>query len=416
MNILHYVGSTDSRDGGVPRFVLDASRVMAAQGHPSTLLTCDTTDTPESWLDEASGGYPSFLRDSCEPIARRLPAPSIGGQFFSAAAMRTVREELAKCDVVHLHCVWSAAAFQIAAAARSMGVPYVVSLHGMLDDWSMAQGAMKKRAYLGLGGRYFLEKAARVHCTARAEFEQSKKWYPNGSEAIIPYIIDLEPYRELPGAEIARSKFECLNTGEPTVLFLSRLHYKKGCEALLKAAALMREGNVPGQIVFAGTGDAAYVQSLKDLAESLGVSSNVHFIGQVKGVDKVSLYQASDLFVLPTSQENFGLVLVEALASGTPLITTKGVDIWQDVESSGAAAIAEQDPRKLADSISSLTTNPGKLRDMASKARPWVFNTYDENVLTPRFEQFYAEAAATGLPASKREVAQWGRLSPAMAH
>ncbi|MBS0197831.1 MAG: glycosyltransferase [Planctomycetes bacterium] len=406
MNLLHYVESTDSRLGGVPRFVLDASRVMAAEGHPSTILTLDSTETPAEWLGQHDGSLPAV---------QRLDRPALLGKLFGPAEMRNIRRELKKADVLHLHCVWSPTNLQIAAAARQMGVPYVVSLHGMLDDWCMAQRSLKKKAYMSLGGRVFLEKAARVHCTATAELSQSKKWFPHGAEAIIPYLMDLEPYRNLPGRELAAKRFDFLgeNKGEPTVLFLSRLHYKKGPEFLLQAASMLKSQRIRGQVAFAGTGDPAYVESLRQMSQKLGIAENVHFLGQVIGAEKLSLYQNADLFVLPTSQENFGLVLIEAMACGTPLITTKGVDIWQDVQASGAAEIVDQAPAQLAGAIAKLLSDERLRKTMGAKARPWVFDTYGESALIGKYEDFYTQCAnqAPGASAGGDEMASVGQAA-----
>jgi len=432
VNILHYIESTAFKFGGPPRFALDACRVMASQGHCSTILTADSTDSPAHWLEDAG------CRGDGTPTVSRLGALMRPGQFIGLSGMRRLRAALKKSDVVHLHGVWAPSNLQVAAAARSMGVPYVVSVHGMLDDWCMSQRGGKKKAFLTLGGRYMLEHAARVHCTAQAEVDQSKKWYPNGAEAIIPYIMDLDPYRDLPGPALARQKFAALNgDGAPTVLFLSRLHYKKGPEFLLRAAQQLKHLGVNGKIAFAGTGDAAYIDSLKALAAQLGVEDRVHFLGMVVGREKLSLYQSADLFVLPTSQENFGLVLIEALACGTPVITTKGVDIWRDVEASGSGVICDQAPQVLAQTISTILSNNALRQNMAAKARPWVFREFDEGSLVRRFEGMYANAAngtvgsigeavgsqaigsqAIGAEAIGGGTAQpgWRNVAPAVAH
>jgi len=400
MNILHFVDSTDLRGGGVPRFVLDAARVMADEGHPSTILTTDTLDTPTEWLETAQPG-------NRLPRVVKLERSKLPGGFLSQSAMRAVRERIRNADVVHMHCVWSPPNLQIAAACRASGVPYVVSCHGMLDDWCMAQSALKKRTYLALGGRRLLEGAARVHCTAEGEVEQSRKWFPRGRVFLMPYIMDLDLYRDLPGKDAARVKHACLrDDSEPTVLFLSRLHYKKGIEHLLRAAAELKARGVKAKFALAGTGDAAYIDGLKAMARDLGVADKVHFLGMVKGEEKVSVYQNADLFVLPTSQENFGIVLIEALASKTPLITTKGVDIWRDVQRSGAAGIVDQDSMKIADMIAAMLADPDR-KAKGEAARDWVFRTYDESVIVPKFAAMYQEVAAEAAVGS-------GRL--AMAH
>jgi len=384
MRILHYVESTDLRWGGVPRFVLDCARVMAESGHPSTVLTLDPTDSPIEWLGDGNAGVPRV---------EKLQGPSVLGRLFSPAQMAEIKKDLQRADVVHLHCVWSPTTVQIGSACHSLGVPYVVSCHGMLDDWSMMQGATKKRIFHTLSARMFLENAARVHCTARAEFEQSHKWFANGHEAIVPYLIDLEPFQSLPGPEQARQRFNLGGGDKKTVLFLSRLHHKKGLEHLIQAAATMQSQGFRGDFVIAGTGDEAYVRTLHEAAATLKIEDRMKFVGQVSGREKLSLYQAADLFVLPTSQENFGLVLVEALACGTPLVTTKGVDIWKDVQGSGAARVVEQPATELADAMTQVLSNDALRGQMSRAARPWVFEQYNQTRLTERFAEMYAECS-----------------------
>lgn len=400
MRLAHYVHSTDTKQGGVPRFVLDASRVMADRGHDTTILTWDTTHTPDTWIDAASGGRRTS--DSVAPRAIKIPTPTLPGHLYAPSEMRRIRELLRGVDVLHLHCIWSTSTMQIAAAARAMNVPYVVSSHGMLDDWSMAQSAVKKRAYLSLAGRHMLDKAAAVHTTAQAELDQSKKWFPKGHEVVIPYLMDLEPYRELPGEEIARRRFHQLRDDVPNILFLSRLHVKKGIEHLLGAAALLRDRGVDANFIIAGTGfDPVYVSGLERMTRAMGLGKSVHFVGHVIGTEKVSLYQACDLFALPTSQENFGLVLTEAMACGTPVLTTRGVDIWRDIEESGGGVIAEQDAADIADAIARLLEDPSALERMGRRARPWVMETFDEAGLTSGYESMYASCAAGRVPETR---------------
>ncbi|HYE61569.1 MAG TPA: glycosyltransferase [Phycisphaerales bacterium] len=393
MKILHYVPRTDLRDGGVPRFVLDIARVLSAHGHCSTILADDTTDTPASWLvDDTRPSEPPH--DHRLPRVISLGKPGIADHFFTPEAMDRVREELSQADVLHLHCLWATTCMQLAAQARDMGVPYIISLHGMLDDWSMAQRYLKKRVYLSLGGRYFLEKAWRIHCTATAEAEQARRWLPMGSTVVIPYLIDLELYRELPGPDAAHARFPFLNEDKPTILFLSRLHYKKNPEALLEAAAMLARSGHDFNLAIAGTGESEYVDSLRRKAESLNIAKRTHFVGHVGGVEKTSLYQACDLFVLPTSQENLGLVLIESMACGTLVVTTKGVDIWRDIQGSGGAAIVEPTAEGLCGELASLLQQPRILDRMGQKARTWALRQFDEHRLIARFEELYGQAAA----------------------
>ncbi len=387
MRILHYLDTTDTRRGGPQRMVLDSCRVLAARGHECVLLASDTTDAPQEWLTSGPG----------LPLVKRIPAPTLPGGFYSPRGLRALEGDLAGADVAHFHCVWSPAAHQIGRLARRAGVPYIVSLHGMFDDWAMSQAALKKRVFLSLGGRALLEHAAAVHCTAEGELAQSRKWF-NGRGIAVPPLLDLEPYRALPGPEAARQKFPFLQERPwPVVLFLSRLHPVKRPGLLIEAAAELKAQGVDATFVLAGPGEEGFVAGLKASAERLGVSERVHFPGLVMGREKLSLYQAADLFVLPTQQENFGVVLIESLACGTPLVTTRGVDIWPELKGSGAAVILEDVSWLVREVGRLLKDSPGRAA-MAEKARAYVFRAFDEAVTTRQMEGLYEQARRTARP------------------
>ena len=369
-------------EGGVVRAVLDMCSALAARGHRVTLLTFDATDVPQEW----SGGNPSVIElQPATGVRRRL-----GG-----ASRQQVRDVFADADAVHLHVPWDLTCRQLARIALDAKVPYVLSVHGMLDDWCMAQKSLKKRLYLAVGGRRLLERAAAVHCTAAAEADQSRRWYPRGRAAVVPLIFDLADYQQLPGPDIARSTYaEAMgDAGEPVVLFLSRLHPKKRVEVLIEVAGRLRDDGFACRFLIAGTGEHEYEQHLRRLVARDNLTDRVHFVGFVSGREKLSLYQASDVFVLPTYQENWGFVLIESLACGTPLVTTRGVDIWSELESSGGAVIVDAEPGTLAATIRSLLEDDAKRREMGSRGRSWVLRTLHPDRVIESYETLYRSLA-----------------------
>ena len=318
---------------------------------------------------------------------------------LSSAERRRIREELDAHppDVAHLHAAWQPVNISLSGLYASMGVPYVLSIHGMLDDWSMAQSSLKKRIY----HRFFLSRilggARAVHCTAQAELDQSSKWYPREKGVVIPLVFDLSPYRDLPGPGAARDAFpDALGeSDEMTLLFLSRINVKKGLAHLLHAASILADRGMRPRVLVAGVGDPPhYAEEMRALARRLGIEDRTHFLGLVTGDLKTSLYQASDLFVLPTSQENFGFVFPEALASGTPVVTTRGVDTWPELESSGGAVITIQDPPALADAIASFS-DPQTRREAGETGRARVFEWLDPERVVRDFITLYKEAAGS---------------------
>ncbi len=381
LRIAHFLSLVNEQFGGPVRAVIDLCNAMSDRGHDLSVLTWDSTSVPPGW------GYPA------RPRVALVEEPAMPGRLFSGNQLRTIERMLdnLRPDCMHFHGVWDPNLAQLGRLAHSRNLPYYISVRGMLDDWSMAQRGMKKRLYLDLFGRSWLEHAVRVHLTAQAEMDQASKWFPAGRPLVIPNLLDLRPYKDPPGPAMAREKFPCLAAPEPTLLFLSRISYKKGVEHLLRAARLLHDRALPCHVIVAGDAhDYAYMGAIKDLVRKLGLEEWVKFPGHVGGPLKISLYQAADLLVLPTSQENFGFVFFEAMAAGLPVITTKGVDLWPELEHSGGASICEAEPDALAARIESLLADRPALNAMGERGREWTFRFLDTGRILDQFEEMYA--------------------------
>jgi glycosyltransferase involved in cell wall biosynthesis len=367
---------------------MDMCTVLAARGHRVTVLSHDTSDAPEAWLAGGAG----------QPAVTRIARPSRPGGFYSGRQLSAIARQLEDANVAHLHAVWVPSNAQIARLAQGRGVPFIVSVHGVLDGWSMAQRTMKKRLFLLLFGNHMLRHAALIHTTAEEEKRQAARWIDDSRARVVPYICDLEPFEDLPGPDLARQRFEIDEDGGPTVLFLSRVHYKKSPEILIRAAALLRDRGSPCRLLFAGTGNTAYMAKLRSLADDLDLGDSCRFLGMVTGAAKLSLYQAADVFALPTSQENFGLVYTESLACETPVVATKGTDIWRDLERSGGALIADPSPEAFADAIAELAADQNRRAEMGRRGRAFVFDWLNPDDVAAEFEALYAEAAGAANP------------------
>jgi glycosyltransferase involved in cell wall biosynthesis len=381
LHCVHYLASVRLAEGGVVRAVLDLCGRLAGDGCRITLLTGDATDVPASWREDRSD----------TPTVVELPGVRPLG-YLGPVAKRAAVAHLRQADLLHLHTPWALANLPLARWARRHGLPYLLTLHGMLDTWSLAQRPAKKRLYLALFARGLLEHAAAVHCTAEGERRQTTRWYPRGEAVVLPYLFDTAPYLELPGTAPAAEAFPAVNTDRPKVLFLSRLHYKKGIERLIDAMALLRPQGIDAQLLIAGPAAPAYEATVRQRITAAGLDDQAALLGLVSGVTKTSLYQAADLFVLPTSQENFGLVLLESMACGTPVVTTKGVDIWQEIET-GGALIASAEPQELASAIGDCLKDRARCRARGEQSRQWVLDRFDPTRLGREYIELYQRLA-----------------------
>ena len=376
--VLQYVADVELERGGIVRAVLDLSAGLATRGHAVTLATCTARDIPAGW---GGPGTPGVLRLSRGP----------GGIRFTAAASAMLRDAVQVADVVHVHNLWNPELRHVAAIARRAGRPYVITPHGTLDPWSMAQRPSKKRAYLAAGGRRLIEGAAAVHFTAEEEERAAQRWVKPSRRAVIPYLIDLRPFLSHPAVPAAGPV--------PRVLFLSRLHEKKRLDLLLRATARLAESGVPTEVLVAGTGEPGYVDSMAALVARLGLAGQVNFLGKVGGAAKLDLLASADVMAVPTSQENFGIVFVEALASAVPVVASTGTDIWRELEATGGAQIVDLDSTGdpvpvLADALRGLLADPVRRSTMGRAGRAGVQAWLDPERTAVAFEQLYAGVAA----------------------
>ncbi len=395
MRIVHYLASVRLAEGGVTRAVLDMCSVLAARGHEVALLSVYDDDVPQAW--KAQSPAPNT------PRSVRLPAPSGRFQRLTADAIEMAERTLEGADAAHIHAMWTPSNTQIAGAARARGVPYVVSSHGMLDDWSMARRTWKKRLYLALSGGAMLRGASFVHLTADAELEQSRKWFPKGKGRVAPLVFDLGPFRDLPGAGPAHERFPACHTDEPKVLFLSRLYEGKGLEHVVDACAVLAQRDVSFRLLIAGSGEEEFVRNLHAHIDRAGIRARTHLLGPVYDRDKVSLYQACDVLVLPSIHENFGFVPPEALASRLPVVVSRGFHTWPELERSGGAVVCDMAAEPIANALQALLADPARRTAMGESGRRFVSEWLDMGGVARRYEAMYEDArrraSRTGLEA-----------------
>lgn len=217
-------------------------------------------------------------------------------------------------SIVHINGIWSPQNWGFQKVAQELGIPVVLSPHGMLEPWILAHNPWKKKIGLFLYQNKAIHSAEHLHATAIMEKESIRNLGYKNNLTIIPNGIDISEVKK-------KKEFY----GSKKIIFLSRIHPKKGIELLLEA---WRITNTQGwTLEIAGNGDANYI---KNLNESAGDISNVHFVGAKYGEEKWNFLRSADVMVLPTHSENFGIVIAEALAVGLPVITTTGTP-WEDL-------------------------------------------------------------------------------------
>lgn len=336
MRILHILPDLNPLSGGITSYVAALVQEQSAQGDEPHVLTLD------------QGGPTASLPASIPLTA--LPAWKIHYRY-SPALRPWLRQHAESFDHVILHGLWQYHCSGAATELRRLGIPYTVFPHGMLDPWFKRAWLkhLKKWLYWPWTDFRTLAQAHAVAFTTVAERDKAGKsfWLYAARGAIAPLGI-AEP--QLPGSDLFLEKFpETKN--RRLILFLSRIHVKKGPDLLLKSFAETLSDDPAFHLVLAGPCEKNYRAELDALAESLHLQNRITWTGMLEGDLKWSALQAGELFVLPSHGENFGMAVVEALAASRPVIITNKVDLHPTISDESCGFICEDTPESLSTSL-----------------------------------------------------------------
>jgi glycosyltransferase involved in cell wall biosynthesis len=366
MKILNCIHSLNPSVGGPLESVRQSSLVLTRRGHSVEVVSLDTPTNP--WVDEFPGSAHAL-------------GPGRGSYGYAPLFVPWLKERGASYDAVVVHGIWQYNSFGVWRALHKAATPYFVFPHGMLDPWfntTYPLKRLKKLLYWPWAEYRVLRDAAAVLFTSEQERLLAR-------ESFRPYRcheVVVSFGTAAPGVDWERAREDFYKAfpplrGKTFLLFLSRLHEKKGCEELIRAFAAFRNSSPAGtetQLVLAGPcADENYLQRLRRLTTELlptGDASAVTFTGLLSENPKWGAFAAAEAFILPSHQENFGIAVVEALASGIPVLISKEVNIWREIVTAGCG-YAEDDniegTRRLLERWQA--TPPAQRAEMSARAR-----------------------------------------------
>jgi len=258
-------------------------------------------------------------------------------------AAEEIDEALKHADLVHLHTLWNPLNTIARKACQRHGLKYVLMPHGMLDPYSLRQKRWRKKIYLAAVERRNIQEASRLIFTTNQEQESARKCLPwLGSGEVIALGADCPPAlsREACIETFARQFPQALD--RRCLLFLGRIHQKKGLERLLTILPQVTQKHPDILLVIAGTGEPRYVESIKSLVNTLGLERQVLFTGMLTGYAKYGALALADAFLLPSKQENFAIAMAEAMQMAVPIIISNKVDSWPLVREANAGFVVEE--------------------------------------------------------------------------
>ena len=373
MKILHVIPSLSSDLGGPSQVALNLVKALRDQSYDAEILTTNFgLDLPlyqrsDYLFDQTQGlSVPTWV----VPFDR----PPLKEFIFSKAAIAWLWKNLANYDVIDNHYLFSCLPTSAAIIARLQNIPYTVRTMGQLTDWALAQSRTKKQIYSYFLERQNLSRAAAIHCTTPAEAEDVRAYGINTPTVTLP--LGVTPPIPIANARAKLCQAYGLNPEQPVVLFLSRLHYKKRPDLLLKSLGQLNAAGVDFQAILAGSGTSDYVNELQQLTATLHLQDRVLFPGLVTGVDKALLLQGADAFVLPSFSENFGIAVAEALVAGLPVVITSGIQISAEIKAAKAGLVVDGDVDAVANAIGQLLSQPTLRTELGQRGQALAESRY----------------------------------------
>ena len=346
MKILHVIPAIALSYGGPSQAVLEMGRALLKEGVEIEIVTTSANSNQDL-------NVPYGKKIEYEGIPTRFFPRTLNEYKFSWPFTQWLKTNIKNYNLLHIHSIFCFPTACAAHYARKYQIPYIIRPAGMLDDWSMKQKGWRKKIYFQIVEKKSLENAIAIHYTSEAEKNAAEKlpFFTRGIVIPLSVAIDIR-FQTLEQGTFRKKYSEY--AGKKIVTFLSRLDPKKGLKLLLEALSRLGRRRNDFVLLIAGKGKRDYEHQVRKWTRELHLESQTFFLGFLDSERKYELLRDTDLFVLPSHQENFGLAVVEAMQMGVPVVVSDQIDLSQEIESRGAGRVVPLDSHRLALAIEAL--------------------------------------------------------------
>ncbi|HEY1687208.1 MAG TPA: glycosyltransferase [Tepidisphaeraceae bacterium] len=381
MRILHTTSSLDPIAGGVATALGRLAESQAAAGMDVTIFsTWVTIDTEPVAQQLRQRGVKVKLLHCRDPRSQHPQMPQI------------LSDEFANADLIHIHGMWEEIQYWSGRIARQISKPYVIAPHGMIAPWCLKKHNLPKRLYLRFRMKKNLDHADAIHYTSSVERDLCQSHKITAPTIVEANGLDLTEFKTLPATGAFRSRYPQIGDC-PIILFLGRLSPKKGLDLLIPAFAKANIENA--LLVLAGPDENGYQQQLQNLADQFSISNRVLFTSMLRGIERVEALVDADLFALASYQENFGIVVAEAMAAGCPVIISDQVNIYGDITAAACGAVVPCEIDPLAAQLSHWMKDVALRKSAGARGRAAAFAQYDSDQIALRWREHYQKIIAS---------------------
>jgi glycosyltransferase involved in cell wall biosynthesis len=314
---------------------------------------------------------------------------SATGWQFSWQLARALKNNLKVFDVIYIVAIWNYPVTVAAHYCRKYKKPYIISPRGLLYPYTSGKKSWKKLPYYYLVAKRGLEGATAIHYTTKDEAERCHASLGLKNQTIIiPNGIDMSEFKVLPTKESLRERYPTLKD-KKIILFLGRINWKKGMDILSKAYGKLAKVRDDVHLLIVGNDENNYEKKVRGWLEDEGILDRVTFTGMLTGEEKLETFCGSDIFVLPSYSENFGMAVIEAMACGIPIIISNRVGVHREVERSKAGLVIRPDSGELYNAMANLLDGRGNFLRMKERAKRLVEERFSiERIVDKMIEVF----------------------------
>ena len=366
--------------GGPVSAVHDLCRALARHGIEVSVFTTTIG------LDQMPSPLPA--RNNIDGVeVTYFPASLFKKYNHAYGIARAIRREIQNYDIVHVHSVFSYTTLVACATCRENKKPYLLNPWGALDkDMINFRNRMLKMAYIKIIERNNLETASVIQVSSDYERIKIQALGFNRNIEIIPPGINFQEYSKQD--DLLRARYPELKD-KKIILYLGRIHPKKGIAILLKAFCKVIATRDDTYLVIAGPIDGYAKRIIRFVKDDSALNKRVIFTNMLLGSDKVAAFYSSDIFVLSSYGENFGIAALEALACGLPVILTKEVGLSADVEEYGAGLIVNQDISEISEAMERLLSDSDLRKAISLRAKSLVRSRFDLDIIADKMIGLY---------------------------
>ena len=367
MRVLHICPYMHPSAGGPPVVVERLCSLAPSEGWEASVITTSL------YCDDDGTNLQTSLRQHIDAKVLPIRGPRI--LKHASGAAEAIDQAVGIADIIHLHTLWHPMNGMTRRACKRHGRKYVLMPHGMLDPYSLRQRRWQKSIFLATLERSNLKEARRLVFTTAEEERAAREtlpWLPPG--AVIPLAADCPSHIS---REALAEKFRNLfpqAVDRRCLLFLGRIHKKKGLERILAALPEIARRYPQVLLLVAGQGERAYVQHVEDLVRASQLCDHVLFTGGLAGEEKYGAFASAEAFILPSSQENFAISVAEAMHMAVPVIVSDKVSSWPFVVEAGAGFVVDEGDMELdlVQRVDDLLKAPDRAREVGERGRSFA--------------------------------------------